>query len=91
MAKFDNFPNEAGEGFTKGQMMARLNVYGPEYHFHPELVNFSKTADYLFNRRDEVKLNKELRIQCQAALSKLSSAIDWFIVVNKEVIHVDPV
>lgn len=68
---------------TKGQLMARLDKYGPEFAFHPHLVNFAETADVLYTRLALSK-NREHNHQIRAALSRLSLAVDFTINVLKQ-------
>lgn len=68
---------------TKGQQLARLDRYGPEYSFHKDLVAIADLADTLYTRL-AISRSRQHNIQIRAALSKLSVAVDWTVTVLKQ-------
>lgn len=67
---------------TRGESIARLDQYGVDSPARPYLENMAKMIDELVNRKQLVN-SKVHRQRIEMTITKLSIAIDWYLVAMK--------
>lgn len=67
---------------TKGQSIARLDQYGVDSPARPYLENMAKMIDDMLLRKQLVN-SKGDRQRISNAITKMSIAIDWYLVAMK--------